>query len=88
MIYGNNGTPGVVQRIRKKAAEFYKLMIIFIKQHIEVKRYNIKTAGFINFMPATTPIIPIIPEIPDNPRFKSIPSSGFLYRKSPTSGGA
>ena len=64
MSYGNNGNPGVVQRISKKAAEFYKLMIIFIKQHIEVKRYNIKTAGFINFMPATTPIAPGFPTFP------------------------
>lgn len=67
MSHRNNGNPGVVRRISKKAAEFYKLMIIFIKQHIEVKRYNIKTAGFINFMPAITPIVPTAPGFPTFP---------------------
>ena len=36
-------------------------------------------AGFIIFMPATTPTSPFIPEIPDNSRFKGCHTFSFLY---------
>ena len=36
-------------------------------------------AGFLIFMPATTPTIPFIPEIPDNSRFKGCHTFSSLY---------